>query len=104
MKNIVFLSLIVFTAISCSQSEKKETSNQKSLPNISSDKTQILNFGTFHFGYTPDASTVEFDEHDDENKRQAHEIAIKIAEFKPTIILVERAAKFPDPDGKKYLF
>lgn len=90
MKNLIFLYLIAFLMFSCSQNEKKESLNQKSLTKISSDKIQVLNFGTFHFGYTNDATTVEFDEHNEENKRQAHEIAKKLAEFKPTIILVER--------------
>lgn len=89
MKNFLLLSLIFFTITSCSINKKKVITDQKESSVDSNTKTQILNFGTFHFGYTPDAETVEFDEHNDENKRQAHEIAKKIAEFKPTIILVE---------------
>lgn len=51
---------------------------------------EILNMGTFHMGYTPDANTTEFDERDTENILQVHNIAKAIADFKPTIILVER--------------
>lgn len=102
MKNLIFFYVVVFFAISCSQENKKETSNQKTFPNSSSEKIQILNFGTFHFGYTPDATTVEFDEHNDENKRQAHEIAIKLAEFKPTIILVESEPKLNEETANLY--
>lgn len=94
MKNIFFLSLIVFSVNSCSQNKKEEAIFQKVAPSSTSDKIQVLNLGTFHFGYTPDATTVEFDEHNDENKRQAHEIAEKIAEFKPTVILVEYEPKY----------
>ncbi|WP_313361173.1 DUF5694 domain-containing protein [Empedobacter sp.] len=54
------------------------------------DAIPVLNMGTFHMGYTPDASTTEFDEHNKENIRQIHEIAKQIAAFKPTIILVEQ--------------
>lgn len=49
----------------------------------------VLNLGTFHMGYSPDANTTEFDEHDQENIRQVHRVAKAIAEFKPTVILVE---------------
>lgn len=102
MKNFIFFFVVVFITISCSQENKKETSNQKTFPIRSSEKTQVLNFGTFHFGYTPDATTVEFDEHNDENRRQAHEIAIKIAEFKPTIILVECEPKLNEEIANLY--
>lgn len=54
------------------------------------DAIPVLNVGTFHMGYTPDANSVEFDEHNAENVKQIHEIAKKIAAFKPTIILVEQ--------------
>ncbi|CAM4071651.1 DUF5694 domain-containing protein [Gillisia limnaea] len=50
---------------------------------------KVLNMGTFHMGYTPDANTTEFDEHDQRNIDQVHKIAQSIAEFKPTVILVE---------------
>ncbi|WP_295939838.1 DUF5694 domain-containing protein [uncultured Alistipes sp.] len=53
------------------------------------DAVPVLNVGTFHMGYSPDASTVEFDEHAAENVRQIHQIAKMIAEFKPTILVVE---------------
>lgn len=45
--------------------------------------------GTFHFGYTTDGHSTEFDERNKDNQSQAHEIAKKIAEFKPTVIVVE---------------
>ncbi len=49
----------------------------------------VLNVGTFHMGYTPDANKTAFDERNKENVRSIHEIAKKIAAFRPTIILVE---------------
>ena len=54
------------------------------------DAIPVLNVGTFHMGYTPDANSTDFDEHNNENIRQVHEIAKKIAMFNPTIILVEQ--------------
>ncbi|MDR6302192.1 DUF5694 domain-containing protein [Mesonia maritima] len=50
---------------------------------------KVLNMGTFHMGYTPDATTTEFDEHDQRNIEEVHQIAQSIAEFKPTVIIVE---------------
>ena len=50
---------------------------------------QVLNLGTFHMGYTPDANTTEFDEHDQKNIEAVHRIAREIAAFDPTVIVVE---------------
>ncbi|KEO74223.1 DUF5694 domain-containing protein [Anditalea andensis] len=66
------------------------------------DAIPVLNFGTFHMGYTPDASTTEFDEHDDENVRQVHEIAKMLAKFKPTVIVVETTAAYQEKLEKLY--
>ncbi len=52
-------------------------------------KIQVLNLGTFHMGYTPDANKTEFDENDAENKRRVHAIAEQLAAFDPTVIVVE---------------
>ncbi|WP_300662723.1 DUF5694 domain-containing protein [Fluviicola sp.] len=59
------------------------------IPTKFNDSIPVLNMGTFHMGYSTDAHTTEFDEHNQENIRQIHEIARKIAEFKPTVIIVE---------------
>ena len=50
---------------------------------------KVLNFGTFHMGYTNDANSVDFDENDEKNKADVHKIAQLLAEFKPTVIIVE---------------
>lgn len=55
---------------------------------------QVLNVGTFHMGYSSDAHTVDFDEHNKNNIREIHEVAKRIAEFKPTIIIVERTPSY----------
>lgn len=54
------------------------------------DAVPVLNMGTFHMGYSPDAETTEFDEHDKQNIQEVHRIAKAIAAFKPTVIVVER--------------
>ena len=45
-------------------------------------------------GFTSDANKVDFDEFDHENQRKIHEIAKKIALFKPTVILVESSPEY----------
>ena len=50
---------------------------------------KVLNMATFHFGNTPDAHTTDFDENNHDNIKQTHEIAKKIALFKPNVIIVE---------------
>jgi len=60
-------------------------------------KIPILNFGTFHMGFTSDANTTEFDENDKKNQKAVHRIAEKLAAFKPTVILVETR---PESDEK----
>lgn len=59
------------------------------IPTKFQDSIPVLNMGTFHMGYSTDAHTTEFDEHNKENVKQIHEIARKIAAFKPTVIIVE---------------
>lgn len=50
---------------------------------------KVLNLGTFHMGETSDADKVDFDENDQKNIKAVHRIARAIAEFKPTVIIVE---------------
>jgi hypothetical protein len=89
--NIIVISLILLI-FGCSENKSnKPTENKEksSLENDSLNKIPILNFGSFHMGFTPDENTTEFDEHDLENQRRVHEIAEKLSIFKPTVILLE---------------
>ncbi|MTI30137.1 hypothetical protein E1171_04885 [Cytophagales bacterium RKSG123] len=70
--------------------------------NENSNKIHILNFGTFHMGFTTDASTTEFDEHDKENQKRVHDIAEKLSSFRPTVILVERVPEYNEQLQKEY--
>ena len=84
------LLITLFTLISFfAYGQKKYTFKTKF-----DDAIPVLNIGTFHMGYTPDATKTEFDEYNKENIRQVHEIAQQIAKFKPTIILVERESYY----------
>ena len=64
-------------------------SNAQEIKTKFTNPIQVLNLGTFHMGNTSDARSTKFDEHNQENIRQVHEIAQALAEFKPTVILVE---------------
>ena len=57
------------------------------------DAVSILNVATWHFGETSDASSVEFNEHDEKNQFESKKVAKLLAEFKPTIIVVESIPK-----------
>ena len=89
-----FLLLIIIQ--NCNSQEQFPAKNLKS-------KVQILNVGTFHMGFSSDAHTVEYDEHNRKNILENREIAKKIAEFKPTIIIVEREPKYNEELQKSYL-
>lgn len=94
---------------SCSEEEKiipieENTISAEAVQTV--PKIPILNFGTFHLGYTTDQHTTEFDQHNKKNQAEAHEIAAMLAEFKPTVILVETTPTYDETlqaDYKEYL-
>lgn len=83
MKTILFT---LFTFITCNSFAQKNYTFKTKFD----DAVPVLNVGTFHMGFTSDATSTEFDEHNIDNIKQVHELAKQIAKFKPTIILVER--------------
>ncbi|WP_222931397.1 DUF5694 domain-containing protein, partial [Xanthovirga aplysinae] len=96
----------VLLIVSCKKDNPNElieinSSNLKEI-NENSNKIHILNFGTFHMGFTTDASTTEFDEHDKENQKRVHDIAEKLSSFRPTVILVERVPEYNEQLQKEY--
>ena len=66
------------------------------------NKIKVLNFGTFHMGFTPDENTTEFNEKDKENQKRVHEVAKMISAFKPTIIIVETPPEHDAEIQKEY--
>ena len=87
------LSLFVFGLLLVAACERKPSETPAHVDAITdtlpAGKVQVLNVGTFHMGYTPDANRTEFDENDRENVARVHEIARSIAAFDPTVIVVE---------------
>ncbi|WP_262149732.1 DUF5694 domain-containing protein [Chryseobacterium foetidum] len=53
------------------------------------DAVPVLNVATFHMGKTSDANSTEFNEHDLKNQLEVKKVAKLLAEFKPTIIVIE---------------
>lgn len=79
-KFFLFLQLLVV-----SQIQAQQPIFQDKFP----DAVPVLNFGTFHMGFTSDATSVDFDEHNKKNQEDVHKVAKMLAEFKPTVIIVE---------------
>lgn len=83
ISNLIIIS-IIFILCSCKEHQSDESSKKspkeltKETLNKDSRKIPILNFGTFHMGFTSDASTTDFNQHDKENQNSVHEIAKKI--------------------------
>lgn len=97
MKQLKFI-VILFALFLCLGACKKtdiqiplnENKNiKRTVDSESLKKIKVLNFGTFHMGSTTDEHKTEFDEHDNENRKNAHEISKKLSAFQPTVILVE---------------
>jgi len=88
MEKIIPL-IIICILTSCNK--KIEESNSTGSPTIliESGKIKVLNFATFHMGSTTDATSVDFDEEDKKNQKEAKKIAQMISKFKPTVICVE---------------
>lgn len=102
--NIIVVSLALLTW-SCNENKLNESKNNnktqgQQILNNKLNKISILNFGTFHMGFTTDATKTEFDEHDKENQKAVHQIAEKLSSFKPTVIIVETV---PDYNEKLQL-
>lgn len=57
------------------------------------DAVPVLNVATWHFGETSDANSTEFDENDKSNQKEVKKLAKLLAEFRPTIIVIENSPK-----------
>lgn len=103
MKIKFALALItILTIISCNNKIEKHIKENEKLENLDSSKIKVLNFGTFHFGNTPDANKTAFDEENKDRQKEVREISKMIAEFKPTIIVVEKLPKYNDKLNEMY--
>ena len=94
-KLLITLTLLFFTIFMVGQEPEIDLKFKDAIP--------VLNLGTFHMSYTPDANTTEFDEHDKDNVQETHQIAKAIAAFDPTVIIVERLPKNNEQLQKAYM-
>jgi len=67
------------------------------------DAIPVLNVATFHMGETSDANSTEFDIQNLENKKEIQKVAKLLAEFKPTIIIIEALSKNDSLRKAEYL-
>ncbi len=84
----IFLSGILLPILTVSAQEKRYD-QQNIYKTKFDDAIPVLNVASFHFGETSDASSTEFDEHSEENKKEIYKVARLLAAFKPTIIVIE---------------
>ena len=122
MKNNLPIASLIFLITFVSCSNKIRYSEKKIYTTKFEDAVPVLNIATFHMGETSDANSTAFDEKDSKNQKDIRELTKKLAEFRPTIIIIEdrpkndstrRAAylgylqhpnkKFKDPDERELL-
>lgn len=101
------LSMCLLVAlVACSETPSEEEPSVTVSPagaGIHDNRIQILNLGTFHMGFTSDSESTEFNEKDLENQRRVHEIARKLVEFDPTVILIEGLPEEDEQLRNEYL-
>ena len=87
----IITSIVLFSLfLNCNSKNTSNSTQEREIDIPKSEKIQVLNVGTFHFGTTSDAHATEFDENAAQNQQQVRELAQKLAAFKPTVICVEK--------------
>lgn len=97
--NLLILSLF----FSCDEQKKTEEKIDKSvIIESKSSAIKVLNFATFHMGYTSDAKSIKFDENNRKNRDSVHQIAKVLSTFKPTVVIVETTPDYNTTLQKNY--
>lgn len=106
MKIKIFISiLIAFVVVSCKEpikENKKQVATSSHKANSSNDQIDVLNVGIFHFGNTPDATKVEFNEEGDKEQQEIRNLNKLLSEFRPTIVCVEIQPEYEENLNKAY--
>lgn len=87
--SIFFAGLMLLFLPELNKLEQTEKVHNQDEEGINYTKIPVLNFGTFHMGFTSDEHSTDFDQHDKRNIEAVHQIAQKLSSFNPTVILVE---------------
>tara|TARA_R110000868_G_scaffold139987_2_gene355241 strand:- start:197 stop:1066 length:870 start_codon:yes stop_codon:yes gene_type:complete len=88
MQHLLFLlSLLLLSGLAGPAQSSALPNSPKAA--IQNNKIKVLNFGSFHFGATSDANSVDFDENNANIQQEIRTIAKLIAQFKPSIICLE---------------
>lgn len=99
------ICLVLFSVVfllSCNEKTADNALANQQQDEQSHDKVQVLNFGTFHMGFTNDANKTEFDEEDKKNQQRVHAVAEMLSNFKPSVILVEQEPKYNEKIQQEY--
>ena len=107
--NKLILAGCILAFFSCNNAQHVTKSIKNDLDISSKDlikedlkKIPVLNFATFHMGETNDANKTEFDKNDKNNQLAIYEIAMKLSQFRPTVIIVERPPEFDQKLQSEY--
>jgi hypothetical protein len=95
MKKIVF-GILMSLIFACNQKPNETAKSSKNIITIeknNSNKIKVLNFGTAHLNSTSDANSSMINLEDPKEKADLEKMVRKIAEFKPTVILLELEPK-----------
>ena len=95
MKKIVF-GILMSLIFSCNQKPNETAKSSKNIITIeknNSNKIKVLNFGTAHLSSTSDVNSSMINLEDPKEKADLEKMVRKIAEFKPTVILLELEPK-----------
>jgi|TARA_B110000091_G_C13666738_1_gene412014 hypothetical protein len=95
MKKIVF-GILMSLIFACNQKPNETAKSSKNIITIeknNSNKIKVLNFGTAHLSSTSDANSSMINLEDPKEKADLEKMVRKIAEFKPTVILLELEPK-----------
>tara|TARA_R110002033_G_scaffold163035_2_gene199976 strand:+ start:643 stop:1503 length:861 start_codon:yes stop_codon:yes gene_type:complete len=93
MKKILIILCIAL--LSCNNKNNVIEETIESEP-IKSEKIQVLNIGFFHFGYSSDATSVDFDENDVKRQEEVRKLSQLLVRFNPTIICLEYIPEIDD--------
>lgn len=92
MTKKILLSIVLFAGINLYSQQVRY--DQKNIYKTKfDDAIPVLNVATFHMGETSDANSTEFDKQNSENQKEIQKVAKLLAEFKPTIIIIEALPK-----------